>query len=132
MQGLSVCGLDEGRRQPRGSDATDALPGAHAGASRGRCRGRTRAKSAGKLLVHRIVCRLFGEENRVFDMFCCFYLFVPKFTYSCCLGQLRQRTPLRVLHRRSLLTRTRYIYSMTATPLNPHYFLLDLVTSAGE
>ena len=42
-----------------------------------------------------------------------------------------QKTPLRVLHRRSLLTRTRYISQLRATLLNEHYFILSLVTSAG-
>lgn len=42
-----------------------------------------------------------------------------------------QKTPLRVLHRRSLLTRKRYISQLRATLLNEHYFILSLKTSAG-
>ena len=42
-----------------------------------------------------------------------------------------QKTPLRVLHRRSLLTRTRYISHVETALLSPHYFLLRLKTSAG-
>jgi hypothetical protein len=42
-----------------------------------------------------------------------------------------QKTPLRVLHRRSLLTRTRHIYQLQARMLNQHYMILSLVTSAG-
>eukprot|EP01031_Cornospumella_fuschlensis_P029470 gene29470-35570_t len=45
--------------------------------------------------------------------------------------QIIQKTPLRVLHRRSLLNRPRYIYNMQPTLLNPRCFLLDLATSAG-
>eukprot|EP01041_Mallomonas_annulata_P009805 gene9805-20394_t len=47
-----------------------------------------------------------------------------------CLEVLQQ-TPLRVLHRRTLLRRKKFIYSLSAIHLNDHYFLLDLVTSAG-
>ncbi|KPI85003.1 hypothetical protein ABL78_5938 [Leptomonas seymouri] len=42
-----------------------------------------------------------------------------------------QKTPLRVLHRRSLHPRPRLIHSMKLTPLNAHWFLLDLETQAG-
>ena len=42
-----------------------------------------------------------------------------------------QKTPLRVLHRRSLLDRVRYIYNINTVLLNDHYFLLKLCTSAG-
>lgn len=45
--------------------------------------------------------------------------------------QITQKTPLRVLHRRSALTRTRHIYSMSAAMLNDHYFVLNVITSAG-
>lgn len=45
--------------------------------------------------------------------------------------QISQKTPLRVLHRRSLLNRVRFIYNIETTLLNPHFFLLRLVTSAG-
>ncbi|XQJ25374.1 hypothetical protein NXY56_001306 [Leishmania guyanensis] len=44
---------------------------------------------------------------------------------------IQQKTPLRVLHRRSLHWRPRLIHSMRLTPLNPHWFLLDLETQAG-
>jgi len=49
---------------------------------------------------------------------------------SPCL-QIVQKTPLRVLHRRSLLDRKRNIYDIQTTLLNDHYFLLTLTTSAG-
>ena len=42
-----------------------------------------------------------------------------------------QKTPLRVLHRRSLLDRKRYIYNIKTTLLSEHYMLLSLTTSAG-
>ncbi len=45
--------------------------------------------------------------------------------------QLLQKTPVRVLHRRSLLSRPRYIYSLSTCLLNRHYFLLSVITSAG-
>lgn len=49
----------------------------------------------------------------------------------CRCDQITQKTPLRVLHRRSALTRTRHIYSMSAARLNDHYFVLNVITSAG-
>eukprot|EP00696_Hemimastix_kukwesjijk_P007600 gnl/Hemi2/19637_TR6519_c0_g1_i1.p1 gnl/Hemi2/19637_TR6519_c0_g1~~gnl/Hemi2/19637_TR6519_c0_g1_i1.p1 ORF type:complete len:496 (+),score=106.63 gnl/Hemi2/19637_TR6519_c0_g1_i1:97-1584(+) len=45
--------------------------------------------------------------------------------------QLSQKTPVRVLHRRSLCTRVKVIHSAACTPLNDHFIVLDLVTSAG-
>lgn len=42
-----------------------------------------------------------------------------------------QRTPLRVLHRRSLLNRCRYISGIQTVPINKHCFVMTLVTSAG-
>ena len=45
--------------------------------------------------------------------------------------EIIQRTPLRVLHRRSLLSRKRFIYDIKVSPVNANFFLLDLVTSAG-
>jgi tRNA pseudouridine synthase 10 len=42
-----------------------------------------------------------------------------------------QRTPVRVLHRRSLLTRIKHIYSARAEYVNPHWIYLDVSTSAG-
>ena len=46
--------------------------------------------------------------------------------------QIHQRTPLRVLHRRSLIDRVRYIYNIETALINSHFFLLRLVTWAGE
>ncbi|CAI7823799.1 unnamed protein product, partial [Closterium sp. NIES-53] len=47
--------------------------------------------------------------------------------------ELQQKTPIRVLHRRSPLTRPRTIYSMQChlVPSNPLVFLLHLTTQAG-
>ncbi len=42
-----------------------------------------------------------------------------------------QKTPLRVLHRRSQLTREKKIYDIKTEMFNNHYFLLSLTTSAG-
>ncbi|ORC88561.1 uncharacterized protein TM35_000161990 [Trypanosoma theileri] len=44
---------------------------------------------------------------------------------------IAQRTPIRVLHRRSMQTRPRMIHSIQLTPLNPHWFIMDLETQAG-
>ena len=44
---------------------------------------------------------------------------------------IAQKTPLRVLHRRSLLTRTREISDVQCALLGPHHFLMRLQTSAG-
>jgi tRNA U54 and U55 pseudouridine synthase Pus10 len=57
------------------------------------------------------------------------------FSFLCCLScliQITQKTPLRVMHRRSLLSRPKNIYSVKTTFLNNHYFLMELVTSAGK
>lgn len=44
---------------------------------------------------------------------------------------IEQKTPLRVLHRRSLHTRKRVVHSMRFEPINDHWFLFDIVTQAG-
>ena len=44
---------------------------------------------------------------------------------------INQKTPIRVLHRRSLATRERLIYSLKAIWIDPHHFRLDLSTQAG-
>ncbi|KAH9599728.1 hypothetical protein LSM04_002864 [Trypanosoma melophagium] len=44
---------------------------------------------------------------------------------------ISQRTPIRVLHRRSMQTRPRMIHSIQLTPLNAHWFIMDLETQAG-
>jgi len=45
--------------------------------------------------------------------------------------EIIQSTPLRVLHRRSLLERPRHILALQCALLTPHYFLMRLVTTAG-
>eukprot|EP00796_Vickermania_ingenoplastis_P004849 gene4849-3475_t len=44
---------------------------------------------------------------------------------------LQQKTPLRVLHRRSLHTRERVVHSLRLQPINAHWSVLDLETQAG-
>lgn len=44
---------------------------------------------------------------------------------------LQQKTPVRVLHRRPLLTRPRVIHEMKATPIDNYFFKLHLTTQAG-
>eukprot|EP01083_Nonionella_stella_P040867 110804_1 len=44
---------------------------------------------------------------------------------------LNQETPIRVMHRRSLMTRPRSIYKMKTDRINEHVFLLDVETQAG-
>ena len=44
---------------------------------------------------------------------------------------VRQKTPIRVLHRRTLAVREKMIYSMETKLLDPHHFRLSLVTQAG-
>ena len=48
-----------------------------------------------------------------------------------CNLKIAQKTPIRVLHRRSLAVRERSIYSMKTTLIDPSHFKLDLVTEAG-
>jgi hypothetical protein len=45
--------------------------------------------------------------------------------------EIQQMTPARVLHRRTLLTRSRMIHAAKCVQLNPHYFIVYLDTSAG-
>eukprot|EP01035_Chromulina_nebulosa_P016906 gene16906-22395_t len=45
--------------------------------------------------------------------------------------EIIQKTPLRVLHRRSLISRKRYIYDINTILINPHFFIMKLITSAG-
>ena len=45
--------------------------------------------------------------------------------------QIEQKTPIRVLHRRTLATRARTIYSLQATFIDTHHFRLLLSTQAG-
>ncbi|CAM9793709.1 unnamed protein product [Ectocarpus sp. 4 AP-2014] len=45
---------------------------------------------------------------------------------------VQQATPIRVLHRRTLLNRPRSIFGMRAEWINEHFFQLELATSAGE
>ena len=44
---------------------------------------------------------------------------------------VQQKTPVRVLHRRSLLTRPKTVHSMQCTQLAPQWMLLALTTSSG-
>ena len=44
---------------------------------------------------------------------------------------IAQRTPIRVLHRRSLLTRAKRVLALNGLAITPHFFLLHLLTSAG-
>ena len=45
--------------------------------------------------------------------------------------KIAQKTPMRVLHRRSLTTRERTIYTLNAKYIDPHHFRLNLLTQAG-
>ncbi|KAL6076953.1 putative tRNA pseudouridine synthase Pus10 [Balamuthia mandrillaris] len=45
--------------------------------------------------------------------------------------KVQQMTPIRVLHRRTLMTREKTVHSLSAQYLSPHFFILDVVTSAG-
>ena len=42
-----------------------------------------------------------------------------------------QKTPLRVLHRRSLMDRKKLIYELKAEKINEHFMILDVISSAG-
>ena len=44
---------------------------------------------------------------------------------------MRYRPSVRVVHRRSLLTRPKVIHSMSTEYINQHFFTLHLTTSAG-
>jgi tRNA pseudouridine synthase 10 len=44
---------------------------------------------------------------------------------------INQKTPIRVLHRRSLATRSRTIFVMQANQISQHVLLLRLETQAG-
>ncbi|EGD73960.1 hypothetical protein PTSG_05654 [Salpingoeca rosetta] len=44
---------------------------------------------------------------------------------------LHQKTPMRVCHRRTLMTRERLVHRMHIQPLKPHFYLLELCTQSG-
>ena len=44
---------------------------------------------------------------------------------------VQQRTPIRVLHRRSALTRVKVLHSVEWSVINAHWLQIDIVTSAG-
>jgi uncharacterized membrane protein (DUF2068 family) len=49
-----------------------------------------------------------------------------------CLLQVSQRTPVRVLHRRTLLSRPKVMHELrVAAWADPHHFTLELLSSAG-
>ena len=45
--------------------------------------------------------------------------------------KILQKTPIRVLHRRSQLLREKFVYQMQAEYINCHYFKLSVLASAG-
>lgn len=45
--------------------------------------------------------------------------------------EVLQQTPVRVLHRRSLMERKKMIYSMKTEYINSHFFILHLLSSGG-
>ena len=44
---------------------------------------------------------------------------------------IQQKTPVRVLHRRTLLTREKTIFGMKTHYVNPHHFILEIEASGG-
>ena len=44
---------------------------------------------------------------------------------------VNQKTPIRVLHRRSLMDRKKKIYEMKAEKVSEHFMILDVIASAG-
>jgi tRNA U54 and U55 pseudouridine synthase Pus10 len=44
---------------------------------------------------------------------------------------VKQQTPIRVMHRRTLMTRSKKIHSAATQWISPHYFMLMITTSAG-
>ena len=44
---------------------------------------------------------------------------------------VQQRTPIRVLHRRTLMTRPKIVHRLNLEPINGHFATLHLETSAG-
>jgi tRNA pseudouridine synthase 10 len=45
--------------------------------------------------------------------------------------EVKQRTPIRVLHRRSNIMRVRHVLTLRAERIDNHYFRLNLSTDAG-
>ncbi len=42
-----------------------------------------------------------------------------------------QKTPIRVLHRRTSMVREKVLYQLSTEYINAHWFFLDLVSSSG-
>ena len=78
-----------------------------------------------------------GEENKKKTYSALVYCRSPiteekiKFLDDICDLKIAQRTPIRVLHRRSLAVRERTIYSLKTTFIDSNHFKLVLVTEAG-
>ena len=78
-----------------------------------------------------------GEENKL-KVYACI-VWTEKFLENSDIEKinslahlnLKQKTPIRVMHRRTLKTRDKTVLRMKATMVNHHFFLLRLVTSGG-
>lgn len=77
-------------------------------------------------------------ENSKAKSYCCVVWVKRRITKKECdqLNKLtnikvKQKTPIRVLHRRSLMVRDKEIYKVKAEFINPHYFTLHVLASAG-
>ncbi|CDW74628.1 trna pseudouridine synthase pus10 [Stylonychia lemnae] len=87
--------------------------------------------------------RFFDElkdiENSKAKAYCCVVWIQRKITkkelekrLNCLLNiEIKQTTPIRVLHRRSLMVRDKLIYKVHAEYINQHYFVLHVLASAG-
>jgi len=80
-----------------------------------------------------------GEENKRKTYRCVVHVSKELFPADFeCLDKLKnnpfelaQETPIRVLHRRSLSTRMKWIYNLTYERINSQFLLVDLETQAG-
>ena len=77
-------------------------------------------------------------ENSKAKSYCCVVWVKRRITKKECESlntytniQVKQKTPIRVLHRRSQMVRDKVIYKLKAEYINPHYFTLHLLASAG-
>lgn len=89
------------------------------------------------LILMLLCCSLFKEKTKYYGCLCWSKAQLPAEEELATLLQasfpieVNQRTPIRVLHRRSNMIRTRKVLTCQAERIDDHYFRLHLSTEAG-
>lgn len=95
------------------------------------------ARSSGSHVLPSVCCKCIGSVAHSFAISCVVWSEAELTTEAVAKLDaiqdltIQQETPVRVLHRRTLMTRPKVIHSAKCEVLNKHYMLLRLTTSAG-